>query len=65
MTTLQAKQINAYMMLNSAFWHAFRDASAAIVIIDARMEVSLEMDSETLLTAITLCGELEDMRRVA
>jgi len=65
MTLLQAKQINAYMMLNSAFWHVFRDFPAAMLILDARKVVADEMDGDTLLTAITLSQQLEDMRRAA
>ena len=66
MTPLQAKQINAYMMLNSAFWHIYlHDHLAAILILDARGALALEMDSHSLLTAIALSEQLEDTWRAA
>lgn len=61
MTTLQAQQIHAHLKLTSAFYFvAGRDKAAGLVILDARGQLANEMDSETLVDAITLSVVKDD-----
>jgi hypothetical protein len=65
MTTAQAKQVHAHMILTSAFYHLVGDFHAGLAILDARTRVVEEMDSDTLMTAINLSCEMDYFGRAA
>lgn len=65
-SSLQAQQINAHLMLTSAFyWIASANAEAGQIILTARAKIAIEMDSMVLVTAVSLSAPKDYWGRAA
>lgn len=66
MTTFQAQQIKAHLILTSAFFHVCpKDEKAALVILNCRGLLAAEMDGQTLIDAIHLSAQNDYYGRAA
>ena len=60
MTQPRAKQIAAYLKLTSAFYRVSGiDKSAGLVIMDARNDLAIEMDIDTLFAAVDIASAID------